>query len=60
MGSIKQKTVSKLMDVAKKIVDGKDTYHNKRTRSLEDDRSHHYNNQKPGPVITKAIAHTVR
>jgi hypothetical protein len=32
-----------------KFADGKDTYHNKRTRSAEDDRSHRYNNQKHIP-----------
>jgi hypothetical protein len=34
------------MDVANKFTDGEDTYHNKRTRSPEDDRSHRYNNQR--------------
>jgi hypothetical protein len=49
MGHIKPKIVSKIMDVANKFADGEDTYHNKRTRSPEDDRSHRYNNQKRRP-----------
>jgi hypothetical protein len=46
MGRIRLKTVLELMDVAKKFADGEDTYHNKRTRSPEDDRSHRYSNQR--------------
>jgi hypothetical protein len=45
MGRTKPKTVSELMDVTNKFADGEDVYHNKRTRSLEDDRSHRYSNQ---------------
>jgi hypothetical protein len=45
MGHLKPKKVSDLMDIANKFMDGKDTYHNERTRSLEDDRSQCYNNQ---------------
>jgi hypothetical protein len=33
------------MDIDNRFVDGEDTYHNKRTCSLEDDRSQRYNNQ---------------
>jgi hypothetical protein len=32
MGRTKPKTVSELMDVANKFIDGEDAYHNKRTR----------------------------
>jgi hypothetical protein len=49
MGHIKPKKVSELMDIANKFTDGKDTYHNNRTRSPEDDRSHRYNNQRHSP-----------
>jgi hypothetical protein len=41
--------VSELMDIANKFVDGKVTYHNKRTWSPEDDSSHRYSNQKRRP-----------
>jgi hypothetical protein len=34
------------MDIANMFADGEDTYNNKRIRSPEDDRSHHYKNQK--------------
>jgi hypothetical protein len=34
------------MDVANKFTDGENMYHNKRTRSPEDDRPHQYNNQR--------------
>jgi hypothetical protein len=37
------------MDIANKFADGEDTYHNKRTHSPEDDRSHCYSNQKRMP-----------
>jgi hypothetical protein len=40
MGHIKPKTVSELMDVASKFADREDAYHNKRTQSPKDDRSH--------------------
>jgi hypothetical protein len=46
MGHINPKKVSELMDIANRFVDGEDTYNNKRTHSLEDDRSHRYNSQK--------------
>jgi hypothetical protein len=46
MGRIKLKTVAELMDVANRFVDGEDAYQNKRTRSLEDDRSNRYSNQR--------------
>jgi hypothetical protein len=48
MDMTKPRTVSELMDVASKFVDGEDAYHNKRTRSPEDDRPHQYNNQSVG------------
>jgi hypothetical protein len=40
MDRIKPKIVAELMDVANRFADGEDVYHNKRTRSPEDDRSH--------------------
>jgi hypothetical protein len=46
MGRIKPKIVSELMDVANKFADGEDAYHNKRTGSPKDDRSHLYSNQR--------------
>jgi hypothetical protein len=46
MGKTKPRTVSELMDVTNKFVDGKDAYHNKRTRSPKDDRSNRYSNQR--------------
>jgi hypothetical protein len=49
MGRIRPKKVSELMDIANKFIDGKDTHHNKRTHSPEDDRSHRYSGQKCMP-----------
>jgi hypothetical protein len=49
MARIRMKKVSKLMDIANKFIDGKDTYQNKRTCSPKDDRSHRYSNQKRRP-----------
>jgi hypothetical protein len=46
MSRTKPKIVSELMDVANKFADGEDAYHNKRTRSPEDDRSHRYSNHR--------------
>jgi hypothetical protein len=46
MGRIKPKTVAELMEVANRFADGEDAYHNKRTRSPEDDRLNRYNNQR--------------
>jgi hypothetical protein len=46
MGKIKPKTVSELMDIANRFVDGEDTCNNKRTRSPEDDRGNRYNSQR--------------
>jgi hypothetical protein len=46
MGRIKLKTVAELMDIANRFVDGEDAYHNKRTRSPEDDRGNMYSNQR--------------
>jgi hypothetical protein len=43
IGRIKLKTVSDLMDIANRFVDGED---NKRTRSPEDDRGNRYNSQR--------------
>jgi hypothetical protein len=45
MGRLKPKKVSKLMDIANIFANGEDTYHNKMTRSSEDDKSQRYNNQ---------------
>jgi hypothetical protein len=46
MSRTKPKIVSELMDVANKFADGEDAYHNKRTRSPKDDRSHRYSNHR--------------
>jgi hypothetical protein len=45
MGRIKPKTVSDLMDVANRFVDGEDACNNKRTQSPEDDRGNMYGGQ---------------
>jgi hypothetical protein len=42
MGCIKPRSVSELMDIANP--DDKDAYHNKRTRSPENNHSNRYNN----------------
>jgi hypothetical protein len=49
MGRIKPKKVSELVDISNNFAYGEDTYHNKRTHSPEDDRSHRYNNQRRRP-----------
>jgi hypothetical protein len=46
MGWIKPKTVSELMDIANRFVDGKDACNNKRMRSPEDDRGNRYSHQR--------------
>jgi hypothetical protein len=46
MGRIKPNTISNLMDIANRFVDGKDACNNKRTRSPEDDRGNNYNSQR--------------
>jgi hypothetical protein len=46
MGRIKPRTVSELMEIASRFVDGEDAYHNKRARSTEHNRSNRYNNQR--------------
>jgi hypothetical protein len=46
MGRIKPRTVSELMEIASRFVDGDDAYHNKRERSPEHDRSNRYNNHR--------------
>jgi hypothetical protein len=46
MGQIKPKMVAELMDIANRFADGEDAYHNKRTRSPEDDRGNMYSNQR--------------
>jgi hypothetical protein len=46
MGWIKPKTVAELMDIANRFADSEDAYHNKRTRSPEDDRGNMYSNQR--------------
>jgi hypothetical protein len=40
------KTVVELMDIENRFADGKYACHNKRTRSLEDDRGNMYSNQR--------------
>jgi hypothetical protein len=46
MGRTKPKIVSELMDIANRFVNGEDTYHNKRARLLEDDRTHRPHSQR--------------
>jgi hypothetical protein len=46
MGRIKPKTVSDLMDIANRFVDGEDACNNKRTRSPKDDRGNRYGSQR--------------
>jgi hypothetical protein len=46
MGQIKPKTLAELMDIANGFTDGKDAYHNKRTRTPEDDRGNKYSYQR--------------
>jgi hypothetical protein len=46
MGRIKPRTVSELMDIANRVVDGEDVCNNKRTRSPEDDRGNRYGIQR--------------
>jgi hypothetical protein len=46
MGRIKPRTISELMDIANRFVDGEDACNNKRTRSPEDDRGNRYNGQR--------------
>jgi hypothetical protein len=46
MGRIKPKTLSDLMDIAKRFADGEDVWNNKRTRSPEDDRGNRYGGQR--------------
>jgi hypothetical protein len=46
MGRIKPKTVSDLMDIANRFIDGEDAYNNKWTRSPEDDRGNRYGGQR--------------
>jgi hypothetical protein len=46
MGRIKPKTVSDLMDIANRFVDGEDVCNNKRTRSPKDDRGNRYSGQR--------------
>jgi hypothetical protein len=46
MGRIKPKTVSDLMDIANRFVDGEDGCNNKQTRSPEDDRGNRYGGQR--------------
>jgi hypothetical protein len=46
MGRIKPKTISDLMDIANRFVDGEDACNNKRTRSPEDDRGNRYGGQR--------------
>jgi hypothetical protein len=46
MGQIKPKTLAELTNKANTFADGEDAYHNKRTRSPEDDRGNLYSNQR--------------
>jgi hypothetical protein len=46
LGRSNRKTVSVLMDIANRFADGEDSFHNKRTRSPEDDQSQRYNSQR--------------
>jgi hypothetical protein len=46
MGRIKPKTVSDLMDIANRFVDGDDACNNKWTRLPEDDRGNRYGGQR--------------
>jgi hypothetical protein len=46
MGIIRPKTVSDLMDIANRFVDGEDACNNKWTRSPEDDRGNRYSVQR--------------
>jgi hypothetical protein len=46
MGRIIPRTVSELMDIANRFVDGKDACNNKRTRSPEDDKGNIYGSQR--------------
>jgi hypothetical protein len=46
MGRIKPRTVSELMDIENRFVDGEDACINKRTRSPEDDRGNRYGSQR--------------
>jgi hypothetical protein len=45
-GTNQAKIVAELMDIENRFADGEDAYHNKRTRSLEDDRGNMYSNQR--------------
>jgi hypothetical protein len=46
MGWIKPRTVSELMDIANRFVDGEDACNNKRMWSPEDDRGNRYSSQR--------------
>jgi hypothetical protein len=46
MGWIKSSTVSELMDIANRFIDGEDACNNKRIRSPADDRGNIYNSQR--------------
>jgi hypothetical protein len=46
MGRVKPNTVAELMDIANRFVGGEEAYHNKRTRSPEDDRGNRYRYQR--------------
>jgi hypothetical protein len=49
LGKSKPRTVSELMEVANGFADGEVSYHNKRARSAEHDRSGRQNNQRRRP-----------
>jgi hypothetical protein len=46
MGRIKLRTISELMDIENRFVDGEDACNNKRTRSPKDDRGNRYGSQR--------------
>jgi hypothetical protein len=46
MGKTKPKTVSELMEVANRFIDGENAYHNKRAQLPEHDRPNRYNSQR--------------
>jgi hypothetical protein len=46
MGRIKPKTVSDLIDIANRFIDGEDACNNKWTRSPEDDRGNRYGGER--------------
>jgi hypothetical protein len=60
MGRIRPKTVSDLMDIANRFVDGEDACNNKQTRSPEDDREIDTVAKGEDPAITTTMVLTVK